>query len=42
MDNLEKALKDLTKIIEKNESISKVTVTFTITNKPKSDKAKGK
>ena len=38
MDNIEKALKELQKAIESNETVSKVSITITMT-KPKSDRA---
>ena len=38
MDNIEKALKDLEEALKSNETVSRVTVTITLT-KPKTDKA---
>lgn len=38
LDNLEKALRDLTKAVESNEIVSSIKVTITL-KKPKSNKA---
>ena len=40
-DSIQKALQDLAKAIEGNETVSKVKVTITL-NKPKTDKANDK
>lgn len=39
MKDIEKALKDLAKALENNETVSRVTVSITLV-KPKTDKAK--
>lgn len=41
MTEIEKALQELAKALESNETVSRVTVTITLV-KPKSDKAKTK
>ena len=41
MENIEKALKDLTKAVESNPTVKSVKVTITL-QKPKSNKAKTK
>lgn len=41
MDNIEKALKDLTKAVESNPTVKSVKVTITL-QKPKPNKAKPK
>lgn len=39
MDNIEKALRDLAKAVESNDTVERVKVTITL-KKPKPDKAK--
>lgn len=41
MEDIKKALQDLAKAVESNESVAKVTVTITLV-RPKPDKAKSK